>query len=172
MLRSEYSLSTKAAASVVYDYLADLRHHAHWRADVITCEIESGEPGQDGTIYRQHVHQGPGTAWRRIQARTGPGLEVAFRTLGNGTIRASGAARIRALPDGTTLIRSEIEIAFRGPGNLLRPVIASELSRRSRAYAKALKAELDGCAGMGRPALSPASSGNRPRPPGRGNPIG
>src|SRR6266404_1247970 len=142
MLTGEFFVETKASASAVHAYLADLSHHPEWRADVMSCDIESGEAGQDGTIYRLHVHQGPGTAWRRIQAHVVSESEVGFETLG-GVIRACGTSRILGYPGGGSFIRCTILITFQGPGNLLRPMVARELNRRVVAYPRALKPRLD-----------------------------
>ena len=142
MLTGEFIVETNASAPDAHSYLADLSHHAEWRADVMSCDIESGVAGQDGTIYRQHVRQGPGTAWRRIQAHIISSSEIGFETL-DGIIRASGISRVLGYPDGGSFIRCTISISFRGPGNALRPVVARELSRRVVAYPQALKPRLD-----------------------------
>jgi hypothetical protein len=147
MLTGEFFVETKASASGAHAYLADLSHHAEWRADVMSCDIESGQAGQDGTIYRQHVRQGPGTAWRRVQAHIIPRSEVGFETLG-GVIRACGTSRILEYPGGGSFIRCTILVSFHGPGYALRPIVARELSRRVISYPKALRPRLDAINGM------------------------
>ena len=147
MPTGEFSVETKAPAAAVHAYLADLRYEAEWRDDVITCEIESGEPGQDGAIYRQHARQGPGTAWHRIRAHVSPRLDVAFETLGAFVIQARGTCRVTGLPGGGSLVRYELRIDLHGPGIVIQPVVARELSRRLSAYPGALKARLDALGG-------------------------
>lgn len=147
MPTGEFSVETKASAPDAHAYLADLRYEAEWRDDVISCEIESGEPGQEGTIYRQHVHQGPGTAWHRIHAHVGPQLEVAFEVLGGFVIQASGRCRVTGLPAGGALVHYKLQIDLHGPGIVIQPVVARELSRRMSAYPSALKTRLDALSG-------------------------
>jgi hypothetical protein len=147
MPAGEFSVETKASASAAHAYLADFRREAEWRDDVISCEIESGEPGRAGTIYRQYVRQGPGTARHRIRAHVGPQLDVAFETLGGFVIQASGTCRVTGLPAGGSLVRYELRIDLTGPGVVIQPVVARELSRRMPAYASALRARLDALGG-------------------------
>jgi hypothetical protein len=147
MPTGEFSVETKASAADTHAYLADFRNEADWRDDVISCEIESGEPGQDGTIYRQHVNQGPGTAWHRIQVCLGPGFEVSFEMLGDFVIQASGVGRVTELPAGGSFVRYRLKVTLRGPAAVIRPIVARELSRRMTAYAGALKPRLDALCG-------------------------
>lgn len=143
MTHGGFTLRTSADADAVAAFLADFRHHPAWRDDVLSCEVESGEPGADGTVYRQHVRQGPGTSDRRVEAYVAADRSrIAFQTLDDGPVLASGTTEIVPGDDGCT-VDSSIEISFHGRGNLLRPVVARVLESRIPAYRDALSRELD-----------------------------
>ena len=143
MLTGTFTLETATPPQAVWTYLADLRSHVDWRDDVISCEIETGQPGADGAVYRQHVRQGPATAWRQLRAHIDPAGTVEFITLGHSPVRARGTTSITDGPDGGAIVDAAIQLSFRGPGRLLRPVVTRELDRRMTTYPKALKNRLD-----------------------------
>ena len=106
-------------------------------------EVETGQAGEDGTIYRQHVHQGPGTSWRRIEAHVSgfrrrlrnPWRRPGARWWG----RRSSSRQLMAAPWCGPTIR----IALAGPGKLLQPIVRRELDRRLDTYPIDLKRRLD-----------------------------
>ncbi|MGH3620604.1 MAG: SRPBCC family protein [Sciscionella sp.] len=149
MLTGTFTVDTRSDAASVGAYLADFRHHGDWRDDVITTEVEAGQPGQDGTTYRQHVHQGPGTSWRRIRATvSSDARHIEFSTLGEAPALAAGSYDIEPRDAGTT-VHCTIRITFHGAGRALRPVVKRNLDQRLGTYAGALTRQLDRLAGSG-----------------------
>lgn len=142
MLTRTFTVETGADASAVAAYLADFRHHAQWRDDVISSELDSGDAGSDGAIYRQFVHQGPTTAWRSVQATVSDDRRhVEFHTLTSAPATASGEYDIEAGQAGTT-VHCTVRITLHGGGRALRPIIQSKLSGRVEGYSRALSGQL------------------------------
>ncbi|MGH3319756.1 MAG: SRPBCC family protein [Streptosporangiaceae bacterium] len=143
MLTRTFTVDTRADVATVGGYLADFRHHRDWRDDVIVSEVETGEPGHDGTIYRQHVHQGPSTAWRRLRATVSEDARrIEFHTLEEAPAVASGSYEIEPRGAGTT-VHCTIGITFHGTGHALRPIVQRSMDGRLESYSRALTSQLD-----------------------------
>ncbi len=148
MINGTFTVHTQAPGDSVLAYLADFRNQPRWRDDVLSCDLESGQPGTDGAVYRQHVRQGPGTAERRIRADiSDDGTRVDFVTLGDAPVLASGETSIVAGDTGTT-VQATLRIEMSGPGALLRPAIKRVMAQRMPAYAAALGQRLDELVGQ------------------------
>jgi hypothetical protein len=146
MLTGTFTVQTAASAQDVLAYLADFRHQTEWREDVLSCDLDSGNAGADGTVYRQHVRQGPGTADRLLRATVDvENGAIDFETLGEAPILARGSSRVVATETGAS-IESSIQIAFSGAGLVLRPVVSREVRRRMPQYEAALTRRLDALA--------------------------
>lgn len=143
MLTRTFTVSTRADTTTVGAYLSDFRHHEDWRDDVISSEVESGTAGRDGTIYRQYVRQGPGTAWRQLRASVSPDARhIEFHTLGEAPAVASGEYAIEPSDKGTT-VHATVRITFHGGGRALRPIVRRTMDGRLEGYVRALTSKLD-----------------------------
>lgn len=143
MAIGNFTVRTTADPDSVAAYLADFRHQTEWRDDVLGCEVGTGEAGQDGTVYRQRVRQGRGTASRWVKAGISTDRRtISFQTLGDAPVQAAGDTRI--IPDGPgSIVQSTIRISFTGIGHLLRPVVSRTLYHRMPEYQTALTHHLN-----------------------------
>ncbi|HET8599503.1 MAG TPA: SRPBCC family protein [Segeticoccus sp.] len=144
MLTGDFTVTTTRDPERVRAYLTDFTHQADWRDDVIDSVLDSGQRGADGAVYRQQVHQGPGTATRRLHVTVRDrGDHVEWATLDDAPVTAAGRYELATDDGGTTTVHCTTDLTFHGAGHALRPVVSRTLRQRMDDYARALTAQLD-----------------------------
>lgn len=144
MLTGDFTVTTRQDPERVRAYLTDFTHHVDWREDVLESTLDTGERGGDGAVYRQQVHQGPGTATRRLRVDVLDGGDhVEWTTLDEAPVTAAGRYELSTDTEGTTTVHCTTDLTFHRAGHALRPVVSRTLRQRMEQYEAALSAELD-----------------------------
>lgn len=134
------TVTTSAAPSEVFAYLADFENAAEWDSGTVSCERTSGDGGP-GTTYRNHSRfAGRDVVLTyTVDLCEEPTLLITGRTP---TTTSADTIVVSPAEGGGSQVRYVAEFTFTGPARLLGPVMGLLLRRLGDETARTLTAAL------------------------------